>query len=70
MVTTVPQLLSTLLYAVVGMAVLGIGFLIFDKMTPGDLWQDIREGKSVGTAIFAGLFALSLAIIVAAAIHG
>ncbi|MEQ1688636.1 MAG: DUF350 domain-containing protein [Sphingopyxis sp.] len=70
MVTTLPQMLNALIYALMGIVVLGVGFVVFDMLTPGKLWQEIRENQNVAVAQFAGLFALGLAIIVAAAIHG
>lgn len=70
MVTTLPQIINTLIYAVIGIVALGTGFVVFDLLTPGKLWQEIRENQNVAVAQFAGLFALGLAIIVAAAIHG
>jgi putative membrane protein len=70
MVTTIPVLLAVLLYSVIGMTVLGIGFFVFDALTPGKLWDEIRANQNVAVAQFAGLFALGLSIIVAAAIHG
>jgi putative membrane protein len=70
MVTTLPTLLAVLLYSVVGMIVLGIAFFVFDALTPGKLWEEIRVNNNVAVAQFAGLFALGLSIIVAAAIHG
>lgn len=70
MVTTLPALLSTLLYSVLGMIVFVIGFVILDLLTPGKLWQEIEQKQNVAVAIFAGAVAIGLAIIVAAAIHG
>ncbi|HWU94910.1 MAG TPA: DUF350 domain-containing protein [Sphingomonas sp.] len=70
MVTTLPALLATLLYAVVGIVVFAIGFLILDLLTPGKLWQEIHEKQNVAVAVFAGAVAIGLAMIVAAAIHG
>jgi uncharacterized membrane protein YjfL (UPF0719 family) len=70
MVTTLPALLSTLLYSVIGMIVFVIGFVILDLLTPGKLWQEIEQKQNVAVAIFAGAVAIGLAIIVAAAIHG
>ena len=70
MVTTIPTLLAVLLYSVIGMIVLGIAFFVFDMLTPGKLWDEIRVNQNVAVAQFAGLFALGLSIIVAAAIHG
>lgn len=70
MITTGAQIINALIYAMMGIVVLGIGFFVFDMLTPGKLWQEIREGQNVAVAQFAGMFALGLAIIVAAAIHG
>lgn len=70
MVTTLPTLLAALLYSFVGMVVLAIGFFVFDALTPGKLWEDIRDKQNMAVALFGGLFALGLSIIVAAAIHG
>lgn len=70
MVTSLPVLLNTLLYSVVGMVVLVVGFVVLDLLTPGRLWEEIRDKQNNAVAIFAGLVALSLALIIAAAIHG
>jgi putative membrane protein len=70
MVTTLPAVLSTLLYSVLGMIVFVIGFVILDLLTPGKLWQEIEQKQNIAVAIFAGAVAIGLAIIVAAAIHG
>lgn len=70
MVTTLPAVLSTLLYSAIGIIVFVIGFVILDMLTPGKLWQEIEQKQNVAVAIFAGAVAIGLAIIVAAAIHG
>lgn len=70
MATTLPVLLSSLLYAVVGIVVFVIGFYIFDLLTPGSLWDDIRNKQNLAVSHFAGAIAIGFAIIVAAAIHG
>lgn len=69
-VTTLPVLLAALLYSVLGMIILAVGFFVFDAMTPGKLWEDIRDKQNMAVAVFGGFFALGLSIIVAAAIHG
>ena len=60
MVTTIPVLLAALLYSVIGMLVLCVGFFIFDLLTPGKLWEDIRDKQNMAVAQFAGLFALEI----------
>jgi uncharacterized membrane protein YjfL (UPF0719 family) len=70
MFTSFPALLATLVYAVVGIVVFAIGFVVLDLLTPGKLWQEIEQKQNVAVAIFAGAVAIGLAMIVAAAIHG
>jgi putative membrane protein len=70
MVTTLPALLSTLLYAGIGIVVFVLGFVILDVLTPGKLWDEINQKQNLAVAIFSGAVALGLAIIVAASIHG
>ncbi len=67
---SLPQLIPSLIYALVGIGVLAVGFIVFDALTPGKLWEEIKDKQNVAVAQFAGLFAVGLAIIVAAAIHG
>ena len=70
MVTTLPALLSTLLYAVIGIVMFVIGFIVLDVLTPGKLWEEINQKQNMAVALFSGLVALGCAIIVAASIHG
>ncbi len=70
MFTSFPALLATLVYAVVGMVIFAIGFVILDLLTPGKLWEEIEQKQNVAVAIFAGAVAIGLAMIVSAAIHG
>ena len=70
MVTSLPALLSTLLYAGIGIVVFVLGFFILDMLTPGKLWEEINQKQNLAVAIFAGAVALGLAIIVAASVHG
>ncbi|MGP1281415.1 MAG: DUF350 domain-containing protein [Parasphingopyxis sp.] len=61
---------ATLLYAGVGIFVMVVAFVILDLLTPGSLWEEIEGKQNVAVAIFAGMIALGLSIIVAAAIVG
>jgi len=70
MVTSLPLILNTLLYAGLGIVVFVLGFVILDLLTPGKLWEEIRTKQNVAVAQFAGAVAIALAIIVAAAVHG
>ena len=61
--------LNAIVYALLGIAVFGIGFAVLDKLTPYDLWKGILEEKNVALAIIIGLMSLGMCIIIAAAVH-
>jgi uncharacterized membrane protein YjfL (UPF0719 family) len=65
-----PALIPSIVYALVGIVVLAVGFIVADLLTPGKLWEEIKDKQNTAVAQFAGLFGLGLSIIVAAAIHG
>ena len=62
--------LGSVLYAVIGVVVLWLSFVVIDRLTPYKLWEEICERKNVALAIVvAGMF-IAIGQIVAAAIHG
>lgn len=61
--------LNSLLFAGIGIVVLVLSFIIIDKLTPYNLWQEIIEKRNVSLAIVAASFMLGLAIIISSAIH-
>ncbi|NJO14092.1 MAG: DUF350 domain-containing protein [Rhizobiales bacterium] len=62
--------IASLAYSLMGIAVFVATFVLVDLLTPGKLWQEIIEKQNRAVATLAGSVALSIAIIVAAAIHG
>ena len=62
-------LLATLLYAGVGLVIFVVGFWLWDKATPADLWGEICRGNQAVAILAAGV-AIGLAIIIGSAIHG
>lgn len=62
-------LLNAAVYAVLGVFILILSFVVMDKLTPYDLWREIVEKQNTALAIMAGLMALGTAIIIAAAVH-
>ncbi|MGH8262879.1 MAG: DUF350 domain-containing protein [Steroidobacteraceae bacterium] len=62
--------LGSILYALVGVLVFLICFIVVDKLTPYRLWDQIVEEKNVALAIVVGAIAIAIGLIVAAAIHG
>lgn len=60
---------GSILYALIGVMVFWISFLIVDKLTPFDLWREICEKKNVALAIVVGSMCIAIGLIVSAAIH-
>ena len=61
---------GTILYAVIGVVVLWLAFVVIDKITPYHLWDQIVREKNVALAIVVGAMFIALGMIIAAAIHG
>ena len=62
--------LGSILYALIGVVVFWLSFIIIDKMTPYNLWEEIIEKHNVALGIVVGAMSLGISIIVAAAVHG
>lgn len=62
--------LGSILYALIGVAVFWISFVVVDKLTPYKLWEEIVEHKNLALAVVVGSMCISIGLIVAAAIHG
>ncbi len=60
---------NALVYAVLGILIFIVSFLILDKCTPYALWKEIVEEKNVALAILIGMMSLGMSIIIAAAVH-
>jgi uncharacterized membrane protein YjfL (UPF0719 family) len=61
---------GSMLFALIGVLVFWVCFVIIDKLTPYDLWAEIVERKNVALAIVVGAMCIAIGLIVAAAIHG
>ena len=61
---------GSILYALIGVFVFWVTFVIVDKVTPYDLWDEIVKQKNVALAIVVGSIAIAIGLIVSAAIHG
>ncbi len=63
-------ILNSLIYSVLGLVVFCLGFLIIDKLTPYNLWEELVKEKNVALAIVVGCVSIGLCLIIAAAVHG
>ena len=61
---------GSILYALIGVLVFWISFIVIDKLTPYRLWEELVEKQNVALGIVVGAMCLGISVIVAAAIHG
>lgn len=61
---------GSILYALIGVIIFWLCFLIVDKITPYDLWREIVEKQNRALGMVVAAMCLGISIIVAAAIHG
>jgi putative membrane protein len=61
---------GSIAFALIGVLLFWLCFIIVDKLTPYDLWGEIVERRNVALAIVVAAMCLSIGMIVAAAIHG
>ena len=61
---------GSLLYALIGVVIFWICFVVVDKITPYNLWEEIVDKKNVALAIVVGSTAIAIGLIVSAAVHG
>jgi putative membrane protein len=62
-------ILNALVYAILGILIFCLAFVIVDKMTPYDLWKEICENHNTALAIMVGLMSLGVCVIIASAVH-
>ena len=61
---------GTLLYALMGIVIFWLAFVIIDKITPYNLWEEIVVKQNRALALVVAAMCLGISLIVAAAIHG
>jgi len=61
---------GSILYALIGVVIFWLCFVIVDKITPYHLWDEIVHKKNTALAIVVAAVAIAIGMIVAAAVHG
>jgi uncharacterized membrane protein YjfL (UPF0719 family) len=59
---------AAVLFAIIGVILFILAFLVFDKLTPGSLWKELLEDHNTAIGVLMGAVAIALAIIIAAAV--
>jgi putative membrane protein len=63
------QMVAALIYAVIGLVIFGVAFVLVDRFTPYQLWKEIIEEHNTALAIVVGALAIGISIIVSSAIR-
>ena len=62
------MILDATIFGVVGIALLIVGYYIWELVTPYNLRRELQENKNLAVAVVAASFILGMAIVVAAAL--
>ena len=64
------HLVAAVVYSGLGIVVFALAFVVIDKLTPYDLWQELiaKQNRALGTVV-AGM-SIALGIIIAASMFG
>ena len=60
---------GSVLYALIGVLIFWISFVIIDKLTPYDLWDEIVGKHNMALAVVVAALCIAIGLIVAASIH-
>jgi uncharacterized membrane protein YjfL (UPF0719 family) len=63
-------IVNSILFSLLGIAILLIGYLIVEKLTPENTWKEIVSNNNTALAIVFGAFIIGISMIISAAIHG
>ena len=61
--------LGSIVFALMGVIIFLLAFVIIDKLTPYNLWEEIVEKQNRALALVVAAMSLGICIIIAAAIH-
>ena len=62
------HLVAALVYALLGIVIFIVAFVVIDRATPGSLWKEIIEEHNTALAVVVGAISIGISIIIAAAI--
>ncbi len=66
--TLASNAIAAVVFALLGITVFIVSFVVVDRLTPYTLWKEIIEKHNTALAILIGAIALGMSIIIAAAI--
>lgn len=63
-------IVNSIIYSLLGIVILLIGYFIIEKLTPENTWKEVVEKNNVAVAIVLAAFIIGISMIISAAIHG
>jgi putative membrane protein len=60
---------DSVIFALLGVLIFWLCFIVIDKITPYNLWEEIVEKQNMALAMVVAAMSLGICVIVAAAIH-
>jgi uncharacterized membrane protein YjfL (UPF0719 family) len=60
---------NAVIFAVLGLLIFLVAFVLVDKMTPYHLWNEIVHEHNTALAILVGAMSIGMCMIIAAAVH-
>ena len=63
------ELISAVLFSVVGMVIFFVVSFLYDRLTPFNVWKEIAEKQNVAVSIVIAAMMIGISIIIASA-HG
>ncbi len=66
---SVDMFIGSVVYALLGVVIFWLSFIVIDKITPYNLWEEIVEKQNKALGMVVAAMSLGICIIVAAAIH-
>ncbi|MEQ3670712.1 DUF350 domain-containing protein [Pseudophaeobacter sp.] len=62
------EMISTVVYTILGVALMGVIWKVIDWMTPFPIMKEIEQDQNMALAVLIGLVFVSISIIIAAVI--
>ena len=62
--------LATVIFGIIGISLAVIGFKVFDRVTPGNLEEEILQKNNMSAAVVTAAFILGVCIIIARVVGG
>jgi putative membrane protein len=69
-ILTMKPVLASIIFSLLGIVILLIGYFIIEKLTPENTWEQISKNNNMALAIVFAAFIIGMSMIISAAIHG